>query len=456
MKKEDFTDALSALDTETVAEALNYRPASAAKPLPRKKKFRLASLIAAAAVLLCAAIVLAALPLRADAEFLTPEVFSSDRRAVPLTDNFRRAYADLALELLRTCGDGGGSRTMVSPLSVITALSMAANGAEGETLAQMLALLGSDSLEQLNEQLFSFYDHCACGEYEASVLRFSNGLWLTNDKSFRENPDFVKQISNTYRADIAKINFSSPNADKAINQWCREKTNGMIPQIVQPGDLDGDTAAVLINALSFDGQWTTPYPDFACRDAVFHAGSGDTTVTMMYGDDGDYLSGEGFTGFLKPYRGRRYAFAALLPDEGSDAAALLSSLDGEAWLQLCAERQTCPIITGLPQFSADFERELRDDLTALGMTDAFDPEKADFSLLGKSVYGNLFISSVRHKTHIEVDQMGTKAAAVTSIILEAGSAAPTELKRVILDRPFVYAILDLETGLPVFLGTCDF
>ena len=159
------------------------------------------------------------------------------------------------------------------------------------------------------------------------------------------------------------------------------------------------------------------------------------------------------TGFMKPYQGGTYAFVALLPPEGMTVEQTLGCLDGDVLAELLENPWYNPVDTYLPKFSYDTEMELVDTLGSLGMADALDPDRADFSGVGPGV--PLYISRVLHKTHIEVDQEGTSAAAATAVEMEAGSSAPgepLEPKTVRLDRPFIYPIVDTTANTLLFLG----
>lgn len=172
---------------------------------------------------------------------------------------------------------------------------------------------------------------------------------------------------------------------------------------------------------------------------------------MMNGTEMRYLADENTTGFIKPYK-EGYSFVALLPQEGMSLADYEAQLDAEKWQGLMESVSEERVYTRIPQFSTEYEAELNDVLVDMGMEDAFDEEDADFSnmLLADDT---IRIGKVVHKTYIEVDELGTKAGAVTSVSMDANSAMPEEEpKRVYLNRPFVYVIIEDSTGLPVFIG----
>ena len=175
---------------------------------------------------------------------------------------------------------------------------------------------------------------------------------------------------------------------------------------------------------------------------------------MMYGDESRLIDDAAAEGFVKPYFGNKYSFAALLPKEGSSVDSLIVSLDAETVSALLGGATTANLRIGLPKFTSEYANELSNTLKALGMTDAFDGDKADFSGIGRLRSGqNVFISDVIHKTYISVDEKGTRAAAVTAIVAKANAIMQT--RHIILDRPFVYMIVDNATNQPIFIGAMN-
>ena len=187
-------------------------------------------------------------------------------------------------------------------------------------------------------------------------------------------------------------------------------------------------------------------------DGAFTARGGqEQTGDFLHGAVGQYLHDEHAEGFLKAYAGGKYAFAVLLPDEATSIENYVNQLTGERLHAILASPIDESVEIALPKFKAEFSAELSGNLKALGMTDAFDGVNADFTDLGTSDEGNIYISRVLHKTFIQVDEEGTKAAAATAVEAKAEGAALYP-HSVLLNRPFVYMIVDLETKLPIFLG----
>lgn len=340
--------------------------------------------------------------------------------------------------------------TLVSPLSVLCALSMTANGAEENTLAQMESVLGMD-IASLNAYLKVYKD--ALPQDEKNKLSVANSIWFTDDARFTVNEDFLQTNADYYGANIYKAPFNSGTC-KDINNWVKEKTDGMIKDILD--EIPTDAVMYLVNALAFDAEWQETYEKHQVRDAVFTKEDGTTqTADMMYSSEHTYLEGENFTGFIKYYVRSKYAFAAMLPGENVSVSELVSSLNGEMLYDILSNPTSTAVNAGLPKFEFEFDTELSATLSGMGMPDAFDDNLADFSGLGSSSRGNIFINRVFHKTYIEVGEKGTRAGAAT--VVEMNDCAAAEVigkpKEVILDRPFVFMLIDTETNLPFFIGS---
>ena len=358
---------------------------------------------------------------------------------------FKNSTADFAIKLFQQTRDGN-KNSLISPLSVMLALSMTANGAKGETLAQMEALLGGDiPMETLNEYLYSYIK--TLPSEKTAKLNIANSIWF-GDNGFKAEKAFLQKNADYYGAEAYKSVFDEKTL-RDINNWVKENTDGVIDKIVD--QMDPYAAMYLVNTVLFDAEWQNIYRKYEVRDGTFTAIDGaKRTVSMMYSNESLYLDDGKATGFLKPYK-NGYSFAALLPNEGVALDDYIASLTGEGFLTTVKNAKEGPVEAAMPKFSYDYGIEMSDALKALGMTVPFDAELADFSGLGHSSDGNIYISRVLHKAYIAVDEKGTKAGAATAI--EAPAAGDWEdRRRVILDRPFVYAIIDDAAGLPIFIG----
>ena len=355
---------------------------------------------------------------------------------------------DFAIRLFKASNESG-KNTLISPLSVLCALAMTANGAEEETLAQMEEVLGMTT-EELNLYLYSYMKNLPQGDkYKLSL---ANSIWFTEDERFTVNQDFLQTNADYYGADIYKAPFDKQTL-KDINNWVKQNTDKMIPEILD--DISGDAVMYLVNALAFEAEWSEIYEKNQVREGEFTKEDGSKqNVDFMYGTEGTYFEDENAIGFMKMYKGGKYAFVAMLPNEGVDVSEYIASLDGESLNALLANPQYGTVHTSIPKFETEYSVEMSEILKDMGMTEAFDMYNADFEGLGTSTAGNIFISRVLHKTFISVGEKGTKAGAATVVEMKDGAAAePQEPKEVYLDRPFVYMLVDCENNIPFFIGT---
>ncbi len=347
-----------------------------------------------------------------------------------------------------------GENRLLSPVSVLCALGMTLAGAAGETRSQMEAALGVSS-EALNAFLGPWLAALA-GEEDAA-FHAADGIWLTDDEDVHISEDFLRLNREAYGAAVERCAFDGETL-KRINDFVRENTGGMIEKILDR--IPDDAVMYLVNALSFDADWETVYRENQVRPGLFTAGDGtEQDGEFLASTERVWLSDGETVGFMKYYEGRRFAFAALLPPEGVSMDDYLASLTGERLTALLAGAAKAEVVTLTPKFEVSFDAQLRGILGDMGMTDAFDPDRADFSSLGCCSNGeNLYISRVIHKTFLKLDEKGTKAGAATAVEMFTTSAAVgprEEPHRVILDRPFVYLLIDCETLLPLFIGTLN-
>lgn len=374
-------------------------------------------------------------------EKISYETQLTKEQTVAATDFYARLFQQSFKE---------GENTLISPLSVWTALAMTANGAKGETLAQMEKVFGM-SVQDMNSYLNTYVNQLPVGEgYEFSM---ANGIWFKEDEKFFVEQDFLQFNANCYGADAYKAPFDDTTLTE-INQWVSDNTKGRVENILDK--INKDAVMYLVNALTFDGEWQNIYTDIQVQDGVFTMeDQTEKKVKLMYSDEQQYLEDEQAVGFLKYYKDKKYAFAALLPNEGVSVSDFVSTLTGERLNQILTDIQETKVKAAIPVFDCEYEAEMSDILTAMGMTDAFDGDLADFTGIGAYMDGNLVINRVLHKTYIAVDEKGTEAGAASAaeVAVVMSLDIPEMNQYVYLDRPFLYMIIDCETNLPVFMGT---
>lgn len=365
-------------------------------------------------------------------------------------EEFINATADFAAELFaRTYAEGKNS--LVSPVSVMLCLGMVANGASEDTLKEFEEVLGQDiTIEELNQHYATYRKMLVNGSNKS--VSIANSIWIKDWEKFVVKEDFVKKNETFYGAEIYQAPFDRTTVND-INHWVNENTNGMIPSIIN--ELSEDDLMVLINALAFEGEWVNPYYSDQVRDYNFTNINGKVEIA-----DGlrcyeyAYMEDENTVGFVKNYT-NGYKLVVFLPDEDVNFSEYVTSFTGEKYLGLVKNIQDVKTFTIIPKFTYDYEIKLNQTLIDMGISSAFDYKIADFSGMYEENddVRDVCISEVIHKTHIELGEKGTKAAAVTAVVMKNAGASPEEPKEVVCDRPFVYAIVDGETMLPVFIGS---
>ena len=375
------------------------------------------------------------------------------------SEEVNQALSAFGLELLRLARDGGKSSVLVSPLSVALALSMAANGAEGETLAQFQEVLGGGTdLVELNEacaQLMVDYQNLA-GSTKCSI---ANSLWVDPEGQIKD--EFIGKCRGIFDAQVFAAELSAPGIVKDLNGWVSKHTNKLIPEIINE-PFDEDAALLLANALYLKNKWLSEFDPLSTHERDFRHEDGSSTrmdFLSKHNATLSYLQGKGGQGVVLPYDDGRLAFVAILPDlypDSPDLGQWLNNLEGNSLSQLIINREDALFLSfAMPKFSAEWKGNLEDILPELGLEDAFDVARADFSSLGENPYG-YYIDKVVHAAKIEVNEKGTEAAAATVVEANGGAAPPPpEGITLVLDRPFLYGIVDLYTGVPLFLGTYE-
>ncbi len=367
--------------------------------------------------------------------------------------NTSEAYLSLSANLLRLNYEEN-TNVLVSPASVEIALAMAMGGADNETLAQMQTLLGGGATP---EEVYAFCQALMTEmtEDENASFHAANSVWVNENKNYGSfNPEYEALMEKAFGAELSTLPFDE-KAEKKINNWVSDNTNEMIPEIVE--NIDTNSAAYLINALSFEAVWANPYEPDATHPGTFNNEDGTTSkATFMDETMYTYYETANASGFSKGYADGKYAFLAILPNEDITLKTFLETFDSDAYLAFCeSETSEYMVSTSLPKFEYSYSNELSEQLMSLGMTNAFDPDRADFGRMFAEAGNALYIAKVLHKTAITVDTEGTRASAVTAIEMRDGCALEQPEKEVKLNRPFVYAIIDTETNLPIFLGTVN-
>ncbi len=332
----------------------------------------------------------------------------------------------------------------LSPLSASMALGMTMNGAAGETWNQMRDVLGFGGLseEEINAAYESLLE-LLVGLDPSVETAIGNSVWTR--QGFPVHADFLAAVRESFDAEVAELDFASPSASGRINGWVRDATNGRIEDIV-PAAIPADIVMYLINAIYFKAPWTFRFDPSDTRDAPFHLDDGSTrTVPLMsLRRDIRYFGNDRFEAVDLPYGGSAFSMTIVLPQPDVRVDDVAASLDTATWQDMTGGFRERDIEVFLPRFRMAYERTLNDDLAALGMVDAFD-HRADLSRL--SPVAGLWISSVRQKSWVEVNEEGTEAAAAT--VVTVVESAPPAFRA---DRPFLFFIRERLSGTILFAG----
>jgi serpin B len=342
-----------------------------------------------------------------------------------------------------------------SPYSISTALAMTYAGARGDTAAQMADVLNFTLDQQRLHPAFSALladTRPPQGDPKKTPyeLHVANALWGQKGYTFQQ--DFLTLTRNNYGAGLRDVDFkaATEEARKTINAWVEEQTKDKIKELLKPGVLNPDTRLVLTNAIYFKGNWAEQFKKEHTREAPFTtAGGKKVSVPMMHKtDDYRHFDGGTFQALELPYVGKDLSMVVFLPKKVDGLAEFEKQLTAEnltAWLGKLRQDE---VQVALPKFKITAEFSLKETLSAMGMKDAFDPRKADFS--GISGTKDLFIQAVVHKAFVEVNEEGTEAAASTAVVVGTTSARITPVFRA--DHPFVFLIRDNRSGNILFLG----
>lgn len=355
------------------------------------------------------------------------------------------------LELFRRISESSSEENlMISPLSVSLALGMAYNGAEGETKTEMEEMLRMSGLtpEQIN-QSYKMLVEALQSLDEDVVFEIANAIYYMNGFSVKQN--FLNLNKTYYNAEVDDLDFSSPSAPETINGWVADKTHDKITKILD--QLSPNDRMVLLNAIYFYGSWTTRFDENGTkmREFYYADGSVNDVESMSKEDKLPYTSNDLFSAVQIPYGDGQYNMTILLPQNGKTSGDVISTLNNVSWKNLVEDFElTEHVVVNLPRFKFGFETGLNKILKEMGMVDAFSDTDADFSNISDQF---LYISSVIHKTYIDVNETGTEAAAVTGIVFTTTSAGNEPPKTYfIVNRPFVFAITEKDTNAILFMG----
>jgi serine protease inhibitor len=339
------------------------------------------------------------------------------------------------------------SNIFISPVSVALALAMTYNGAAYSTKDAMESTLKLEDLttDQINEAYKNLMNKLINADPDV-LLEIANSIWY--EQNFSVKQTFFDINKTYYNAQVRPLDFADPASVDTINQWVAQNTNEKITKII--GQIADDMVMYLINAIYFKGTWKYTFDEAQTSDRPFFLSENNSkqTAFMHIEEYFDYADLNKFEALKIPYGNEDYTMVVIKPKSGSDVSDIIKALSAEQWDNWMNEFSSRETMLYLPKFKFEYEQELNDLLKSMGMEIAFNKTLADFSNINETA--QLYIDKVKHKTYIEVNEEGTEAAAVTSVVIGVTSAG----NNVFFDanKPFLFAIMEEETGAIVFMG----
>lgn len=339
--------------------------------------------------------------------------------------------------------------TVISPISVSYLMAMLANGANGQTKADIMKALQLEEkdLDEMNALYKMMIQRCG-NTGKGTTLNIAN--YFAMNKEVKLEDAYANKMKNIYNAGIESLDFTSSKTTAHINNWCKKNTNGMIPSIIDK--VDANASAYIMNAIFFNGTWADKFSKSQTKNENFRGYTRDITmVPMMHKSDKLlYWGNDMYTAVRIPYSNSSYTMTVMLPNEGVSIDEMLKTMENAdltAWRQ---DAEQCIVDLKLPRFTTEADVTLNNIISELGAANIFN-SNADFTNIAKS---NMFVSQMFQKAKIEVSEEGTKAAAVTAAIMTM-SALPTEEPKHVTfhaNRPFVYMITEANTNAIFFMG----
>jgi serine protease inhibitor len=368
------------------------------------------------------------------------------------TEKLAVANSGFAFDLLKQIvKEQPDKNIFISPFSVSTALQMVGNGAAGKTKTEMQHVLKTDGLEPMELNAACKSLNQSLNSQSDAILNLANGIWY--QKELHLKPGFISHNKYFFGAELAGVDFESPKSAQTINDWAEKKTRGKINDMFQ-FPFPPLMRVILANAIYFKGKWREPFDKGQTKPRPFHLPGDESKQTPMMQQHRhfSYRETDGFQAVRLGYSGRYLDMILFLPKTNSSPQKLLAELSTASWqddvLSQFEDREGTLVF---PKFKVNYDVELNQPLESLGMKRVFDPRAADFSAMTDEP---LFVSEVKQKSFVEVNEEGTEAAAVTGISVTAVGAMPVpqEPFEMFVDRPFFFVIVDERTQSILFMG----
>lgn len=379
------------------------------------------------------------------------EITALPRQLTPVESEMITAANEFGFRLLKEVNTSFATENVfLSPLSASMALGMAMNGAEGTTFTEMRATLGFGprTYAELNAAYQSLIGLLR-GLDPRVEFKIANAIYYDQVRMGPNvEPTFLQESQQSFDAEVRGLDFRVPSAVDTVNAWASRQTNGRIPTIID--QIQEHIVMLLMNAIYFKGDWRAGFKASDTRDDSFYRPGGAVVSTPMMHRKGGFRAGRTANAQVAelPYGGDAFVMTILMPDEGVDINAFVAGLTPVAWSDATGRLADSDVDLALPKFTLAWEDLLNDELQRMGMQRAFIPDGAEFTRLSRSIGNRLYIDFVKQKAFVDVNEVGTEAAAVTVVGIGLTSAPVP----VVIDRPFVFAIRERLSGAVLFLG----
>lgn len=459
-KREKLQDAVGMVGDDLIEEAKNPR---------RKNRKAVWTAAVAACLALFIAVGAALLP---GGNTVSPKIFAISLAEYPDMPDYpkenendaawfaylrerRAAYNELdanldsffAATIREFLSDANGENAVYSPVNVYMALAMAAELTDGESRAQILALLGAEDIESLRKEANVIWNTCYVDDGSKTTI-LASSLWLNKEVSFKQ--DTLDRVAQNYYASSYSGEMGSEEYTKAFRTWLNEQTGGLLADEIGDMELDARTVMALATTVYFNARWNNEFREKNNTDGIFHGTAGDAECEFMNSSSHNtYYWGENFSAAQQAFTdGGGMMF--ILPDEGVSAEELLA--DEEVMSLILgngANSKYLKVNLSVPKFDVSSQTDLAEGLKNLGVTDIFDVEAADFTPMTEDT--DVFVSKVEHGVRVTIDEEGCTAAAFTVMIMDGAGEPPNDEVDFVLDRPFVFVVRS-DVGLPLFVG----
>lgn len=370
---------------------------------------------------------------------------------ITLKDNLSKEFLDSTAEFSISMFKelSKGKNAVYSPTSLYLALGTVLNGADGDTKDELLKALSKYGLS--SDELNIYYKTLVSrlpSKKNKTTLSISNSIWF--DNGFDVNKDFLNINKNFYNTDAYELNLQAENAKNHINAWGKKVTNNKIGNIIER--IDKDDVMIILSSIYFNANWQKPFPKNNTHKSNFTTSDhvSITTDFMSQEDNIKSLSNSSEQIISLPYANGNLSFIAMMPNEQTNIRDYISSLNKDSFANKISSLTSQELYVSLPKFEIQFGKSIKNELSALGIKELFDPTQANLNKISTNK-DSLFVSEIAQNTYLRVDENGTEASSITKVDISK-QALTTFIN---FNRPFVYAVIDNDTKLPLFIGVMD-